>query len=151
MSGLDLLLSSCVSLFLVGIAIFAIFAEIRRVRRLGTWTRLTAEIVSSRVTEDDDPETGTTFNVEVEYQYEVNGSSHKRTVSLMAVSNQFLKHAESLCASHPPGAEFPIVYDPKNPAESEMATPADFRMELVLFLIFIIGLVYLMIRSALSQ
>lgn len=151
MSTFEKLLFVIIPAVLVCFASSNVYAEIRRVYRLRVWTRATGHILSSRVTEGLGYEDTTTYNVEVEYQYEVDGFSYRGKDCLMAVSSQFRKHAEALCQSHPPGAEFPIVYNPKQADDSEIADPSGFRGGAILFLIFALVLAFFGIRTVLEN
>ncbi len=122
-------------------SIWVLYAEIRRVRRIRAWPAATARVVSSQVTESEGYE-GPSYNAQVEYEYEVNGSAQKGRAYLMAVGFNFKSVAEGICRQHAPGTDLPIVYNPEQVGESEVADPSDVRAGAILFCLGIsIGLI----------
>ncbi len=135
---------------LVGYAVYGLHMELRRLHRLHAWTHATGRILTSRLTQSARNEDGSMYNVVVAYQYEANGSVYTAESSLTPLADQCRRHAESLCRSHPRGAELRVVYDPQQPDKSEIAEPRGLRVRAIVpaVLVVVIASIFIFIRVA---
>jgi len=99
--------------------VFMTVLPLARMAGAGDWRPVPATVVSSSVTTHSDS-AGTTYGVEIEYRYEVNGRSYTsdRRSFGMSGSSSGRSGKEKFVADHPPGKQVTCYVDPDDPTEA---------------------------------
>lgn len=121
----------------------------------GNWETVDGVVTSSSVTESTGGEGGTTYCLNVYYEYVVDGNTYNGDRVSFSSDNSCDSWSQNADDDYPEGSEITVYYDPSDPSESVLESGlsgVDFIM--CCFLIFpLIGLLmlYVSIRSTIGH
>lgn len=103
----------------VAMLVFMLVLPMQRMLEARSWPSVPCTVVSSGVTTHTDSD-GTTYGVEIEYRYEVDGRSYTADRRSFGVdgSSSGRSGKERFVADHPPGKQLTCFVDPDDPTEA---------------------------------
>lgn len=123
----------CWLVLIAGLAILAlgVQAAYRRYQVVERWPSIAAEVTRSRVVFASENRKAR-HTAEYSFRFRVNGVPYTSSASVVASD---YREAQELVSRHPAGSTRTILYNPRNPAETELSagyTPAFFKLPLIL-------------------
>jgi len=115
-----------------------------------SWPTTEGRITSSQIYEDSD-EDGTSYGLNVSYDYVVNDQRYTGTrISLTDYSSSY-NYATGLAEKYPVDQRVPVFYDPADPAKSVLETGANWVQYLLMGMGCCFGLVPLLLVPGLLR